>query len=642
MSKIPLKVMIVEDCDDDAELLVHALEKGGYEPKMALVQTAAKMRTLLEREAWDLVVSDYVIPGFGGLAALEVLREEDLDVPFIIVSGKIGEDVAVEALQAGANDYLLKDRLARLGPAVDRALKEAAQKKKRRLAEEALRESEERYRRLVESCPDAMFIVTDGLFGFANPAGVKLLGAQSPLDFLGKPFVELVEHTYRPIVEEHLLKAEQGRDGPLLEQKMTRLDGSPVLVEMIARGIQYHREPAIQVICRDISDRKEMEQQLSHVQKMEAIARLAGGVANDFNNLLTVITGYSGLIRSGLAPDHPLQKDLHQIVQSTERAIGLTNQLLAISRKEVSSPQPIDLNVVIDQILPLVRRLTGEKVRCELKTAPNLGAVRADRGQMETLIINLAAHARDNMPKGGLLLVETANVDVPGTAEKAGLSLRPGKYVSLVVTDTGRGLSDELRQHLFEPFFDGSEPGHNTGLGLATVYAIVRQHGGEIVCESEVGKGSVFRIYLPRQEKAALPPGGNRLPPPPAGNPVVLVVEDEEVLREFANLILRKNGFQVLTARDGMEALEILSDTPRGVNLVFTDVVMPRMGGAEVARRLQASHPHTPVLFTSGYPRSILAESGLDDPALDFLQKPYTTKALLEKIREVLSQSAGA
>lgn len=636
--KVPLKVLIVEDSREDAELLLYALAKAGYSPSHALAQNAGQLKTLLSTQTWDLIISDYVMPGFGGLSALKVVQEGEYDIPFIIVSGKIGEDVAIEALKAGANDYLLKDRLTRLGAAVDRALREAAQQRKRRQAEEALRESEERYRRLVESCPDGMFILTDKVVSFVNPAGVKLLGASSPVDLIGRPFLDLVEPGYRQAVGDYLHRALEGVDGPLLEEKMVKADGSSTLVEIIARVVQYHREPAIQLLCRDISTRKHLEQQLASAEKMEAVARLAGGVANDFNNLLTVITGYSGLIRSGLGPDHPLQKDLKQVVESTERAIGLTNQLLAISRKEVSSPQPLDLNRVIEQILPLVRRIGGEEVDCEFVGGENLGTIRADRGQIETMLINLAAHARETMPQGGKLIIETGNLEVAARMNHGGPSLPIGRYVTLTVSDTGIGLSAEYREHVFEPFFGYSEPGRNTGLGLATVYAIVRQHGGQISCQSEEGKGSIFQIYLPRLEGSCDVPPPARLPPPIQGNPLVLVVEDEEVLREFAQLILRKNGFQVLAARDGHEALEVLRESDQSVDLVFSDVVMPRMGGGELWRRLQASAPHTPVLFTSGYPRSILSESGLDDRAMEFLQKPYTTKALLERIREVLDR----
>src|SRR5688500_3515665 len=408
--KIPLKGLVVEDSRDDADLLVYALKQAGYEPSCALVQTAKAMRAPLAKLQWDLVISDYVIPGFGGMAALKVLQDSGHEIPFLIVSGKIGEDVAVEALHSGANDYLLKDRLTRLGPAIDRALKEASQKRKRSQAEQALRESEERYRRLVESCPDAMFITTENAIVFANPAAVSLLGARTPIDLVGKSLLEFIEPNFRDLVEEHLRQALEGLDGPLLEEKMVRTDGTAVLVEAIARRINYHGEPAVQVLCRDISSRKHFELQLLNSQKMEAIARLAGGVANDFNNLLTVITGYSGLIRSGLPSEHPLQKDVQQVIQSTERAIGLTSQLLAISRKDVAAPEVLNLNVVLEQMQPLVRRLMGDNIETKVRICEVPTHIRADRGQLETLIINLAVHARDSMLHGGSLTLATENL----------------------------------------------------------------------------------------------------------------------------------------------------------------------------------------------------------------------------------------
>ena len=638
MTKIPLKVLVVEDSSDDAELLLRALKQAGYDPSYALVQNAQGMRAQLRKMEWDMVISDYVIPGFGGISALKVLRDSGHDIPFIIVSGKIGEDVAVEALHSGANDYLLKDRLTRLGPAIDRVLKEAAQKRKRAQAEQALRESEERYRRLVESCPDAMFIASDNKVVFANPAAITLLGAQSPVDLIGKSFLDFVDRNFRDLVEEHLRQALEGLDGPLLEQKMVRPDGNAVLVEAIARRIQYHGDPAVQVICRDISTRKHLEQQLLNANKMEAIARLAGGVANDFNNLLTVITGYTGLIRSGLDPEHPLQKDLQQVIQSTERAIGLTNQLLAISRKDVAAPEALNLNSVVDQILPLLRRLLGDSIEPVAKLADSPCSIRADRGQIETLIINLAVHARDSMLHGGTFALKTENLTL-NKALHNNVHLRAGDYVLLTLSDTGLGLSQEYQEHLFEPFFGSSQPGKNTGLGLATVYAIVKQHGGQISCTSEVGKGSTFRIFLPAC-KAPAPqatvPIRNVSPSDRPG--VILLAEDEEILREFANLILRKHGFHVLTAKDGIEALKIAEQHNGQLDLLFTDVVMPRMGGAELFRRFTEQHPNTPVIFTSGYPRSILVESGLEDnDNYQFLQKPYTTQTLLEIIRGVIA-----
>jgi PAS domain S-box-containing protein len=636
--KTPLNILVVEDSKDDAELLLRAVKQAGYEASYSLVQNAKAMAAELARKSWDMVISDYVIPGFGGLAALKVLQESGQEIPFIIVSGKIGEDVAVEALHSGANDYLLKDRLTRLGPAIDRALKEASQKRKRSQAEQALRESEERYRRLVESCPDAMFIASDNTIVFANPAAVSLLNASSPIDLVGKSILEFTDPSFRDLVEEHLRQALEGLDGPLLEEKMVRSDGSAVMVEAIARRINYHGDPAVQVLCRDISTRKHFELQLLNSQKMEAIARLAGGVANDFNNLLTVITGYGGLIRSGLPPEHPLQKDIQQVIQSTERAIGLTNQLLALSRKEVAAPEALNLNVVLDQMLPLVRRLMGENIET-VAQVPNISCpVRADRGQLETLIINLAVHARDSMLHGGQLTLTTENLKFARPFHNQ-VHLRAGEYVLLTIADTGLGLTEEYQEHLFEPFFGTTQPGKNTGLGLATVYAIVKQHGGQISCTSEVGKGSVFKIYFPAHKpvhrETITPPirtatGGRQ--------PVVLLAEDEEVLREFANLILRKHGFHVLTARDGTEALRIADQFDGQLDVLFTDVVMPKMNGTELYKQFTEKHPNTPVIFTSGYPRNILIESGLEDrPDYEFLQKPYTTQSLIDKIREVIS-----
>ena len=636
--KTPIKVLVVEDSRDDADLLIYALKQAGYEPSCALVQNARGMRTQLAKQSWDLVISDFVIPGFGGMAALKVLLDCGQDIPFIIISGKIGEDVAVEALHAGADDYLLKDRLQRLGPAIDRVLKEASQKRKRTQAEQTLRESEERYRRLVETCPDAMFIITEGKLVFANPAAITLLGATSPVDLIGKPLLDFVDSNYRELVEEHLRQSLEGLDGPLLEQKMVRTNGNPVLVESTARRIQYHGEPAVQVLCRDISTRKHLEQQLLNAQKMEAIARLAGGVANDFNNLLTVITGYTGLIRSGLEAGHPLQKDLQQVIQSTERAISLTNQLLAISRKDVAAPEALNVKTVIDQLFPLIRRLMGESVETVANLTEAPFHIRADRGQLETLIINLAVHARESMLHGGAFTIKAENLTLTKPMHNR-VHLRAGDYVLLTLCDTGLGLSEEYQEHLFEPFFGSNEAGKNTGLGLATVYAIVKQHGGQIACTSEVGKGSTFKIYLPAFKTVLREPVVSPRPPRATDRPpVILLAEDEEVLREFAHLILRKHGFHVLTAHDGAEALKVAEQYNGPLDILFTDVVMPRMNGTDLFKRFSEKHPNTPVIFTSGYPRTILVESGLEDnDAYSFLQKPYTTQTLLDKIREVLA-----
>jgi 3-hydroxybutyrate dehydrogenase len=411
-----------------------------------------------------------------------------------------------------------------------------------------------------------MFITSDNTIVFANPAAVSLLNAASPIDLVGKSILEFTDANFRDLVEEHLRQALEGLDGPLLEEKMLRTDGTAVMVEAIARRINYHGDPAVQVLCRDISTRKHFEAQLLNSQKMEAIARLAGGVANDFNNLLTVITGYSGLIRSGLQPEHPLQKDIQQVIQSTERAIGLTNQLLALSRKEVAAPEALNLNVVLDQMLPLVRRLMGENIET-VANIPNVSChIRADRGQLETVIINLAAHARDSMLNGGQLTLSTENLKLTRALHNQ-VHLRPGEYILLTIADTGLGLTEEYQEHLFEPFFGTTQPGKNTGLGLATVYAIVKQHGGQISCISEVGKGSVFKIYFPAhkppQRETTTPPirtatGGRQ--PVAYHNADMSKADEIEAMMKFA--AEKFGGVDILVNNAGIQHVAPIEDFP--------------------------------------------------------------------------------
>lgn len=632
-----LKLLLVEDSPDDAELLLMQLNKTGYEVAQERVSTLADFQTALQQHQWDLIISDYMLPPHTALDALKLLHQSEQSIPFIIVSGKIGEEVAVEALQAGAHDYLLKDRLTRLGPAIDRALKEAAQKRRRNEAEQALRESEERYRRLVETCPEAMFIAVNDTLSFVNPAAVRLLGAGSPVDLLGRPVWQMIDPGYKELFEEYYSQALRGLDGPPLEHKIRTVNDQVLVVETVARSIQYHGDRAVQMLSRDIGWRKQMEADLNNARKMEAVARLASGVANDFNNLLTVISGYGGLLRSALGPDHPLQKDVQHIISSTERAAALTAQLVALGRKELSAPSAVNLSGVIEQSLPLLKRVIGDQVECVASLQAQLYPVRADRGQIENVVLNLAVHARENMPKGGKFYIETSNVTL-NRQHTIGQDIKPGDYVVLKVSDTGQGFTDELKEHVFDPFYNAERTPAN-GLGLATVYAIIKQHEGHIWCNSELGKGSTFEIFLPRYKEKSTP---RPTPKPPRTEKrqaaeVVLVVEDEDILRDFASLVLRKSGFHVLTAKDGYEAMDLLRSIE--VNLVFSDVVMPNMGGGELARQALEIHPQLPFLFTSGYPNSILNESGLSADTADFLPKPYTARTLVDKIREVLAKT---
>jgi nitrogen-specific signal transduction histidine kinase len=378
------------------------------------------------------------------------------------------------------------------------------------------------------------------------------------------------------------------------------------------------------------------EAQLRHAQKMEAVGRLAGGVAHDFNNLLTVITGYSEVLLQGLRAGDPLRESLGEIRTAGERAGLLTRQLLAFSRKQLLHPVVLDLNAVVADMERMLRRLIGEDVELVTRLQPGLWPVRADPGQMEQVLLNLAVNARDAMPTGGRLAIETANVELAGSA--AGLlGERPGRYTLLAVSDTGCGMPPEVRAHLFEPFFTTKEVGRGTGLGLSTVYGIVTQSGGHIAVETEVGRGSSFRVYLPRAPEAdALarrkePAGGL-----PRGQETVILVEDDDALRAVIHTILRRCGYQVLDARHGGDALVSCEQHAGPIHLLISDVVMPQMSGPQLAERLAWLRPGLQVLYISGYTDEAVIRHGVVNPAVAFLQKPFTPAALAQKVREIL------
>jgi PAS domain S-box-containing protein len=626
-----LKILVVEDSENDAELLLHAIGRAGYKPTARRVESAAGMEEALAHDSWDMIISDYVLPQFSGLEALKIVQRKGLDIPFIIVSGKIGEEVAVEALKAGAHDYLLKDRLTRLGPAIDRELREAARRRQRRQADQALRESEERYRRLVESSPEATFICASGHFVYVNPAAVNLFGAQTPLDLIGKPYLDFVDDDFRELVSEHIRLTALGADGPLMEQMMRRLDGSSVLVEVIARAISYHREQAVQIICRDVTVRKSNEEQINHGERMDAVARLAGGVANDFNNLLAVITGYAGLVRSSLPPGDKLQGDIDQITHSADRAYALTQELAMLSRKQTVRPTSLNLNSLITKNQGLIARLLGDKVELHTSLSPDLALMQGDVGQIENLLVNLSVRARDMMPDGGRLVLQTRNLTQEDKLALPLSELHAGEFICLLVADNGPGLPKEAQGHVFEPFYSGNGAHAGAGLALATVYATVKQHGGHISYQSQEGSGSTFRIYFPRLTV----PTAARAAPPTQG--AILLVEDEEPLREFGSVVLNRAGYQVIEASDGPEAILLCEKEKPPISLIFTDVIMPVMSGPELTRRLSKIYPGIPVLYTSGYTRSVVVENGSQTTDFEFLQKPYTSQELLHRLSQILA-----
>ncbi len=513
----------------------------------------------------------------------------------------------------------------------------------RKRAEESLREAEEKYRSIFENAVEGIFQSTlSGDFITANPAMARILGYESPLELL-----ESTRDKERQLHVDPVRRTEMMRllelDGKLegVEISLFRKDGSKLLVSESARAIRgvNGRVLYYQGIIEDISERKDLEHQLLQAQKMEAVGRLAGGVAHDFNNLLTAIIGYGQLSLANVAVGDPTHTNIQEIIAAGERAASLTRQLLTFSRKQVLQPAIVDLNRTISETRRMLQRLIGEDINIVNLTDPALGRVRADPGQIEQVILNLAINARDAMPDGGRLTIETHNDEVDEAYACAHPGVAPGPYVVLTVTDTGCGMDADVKSHIFEPFFTTKEAGKGTGLGLSTVYGIVKQSFGDLVVFSEPGMGTSFKIYLPRLVDSSVPevrsPGDDSIP---RGSETILLTEDEQIVREVASHVLRELGYTVLETSGGKEALVVARQYIGKIDLLLTDVVMPVMSGNELAGRIKAIRPDIKVLFCSGYTDDAIVHLGVLDHTIAFLQKPFAPSSLARKVREVLDE----
>jgi PAS domain S-box-containing protein len=508
----------------------------------------------------------------------------------------------------------------------------------RHRAEEALRASEERFRRIVETAEEGIW-VSDGenKTTFANKKMANMLGYTQE-EMTGMSLFDLMEEEERALAA-HNVERRRAGISEQHEFKFRRKDGSPLWAFLATGPVlneagQYAGSLAM---VTDMTQRRQLEEQLRQAQKMEAVGRLGGGIAHDFNNLLTIISGYSELLLERLEADNPMRGQAEQIKKAGDRAAALTRQLLAFSRQQVLVPQVLDLNHVVANTLSMLRRLIGEDVELVAVEGPGLGRVKADPGQLEQVIMNLAVNARDAMPRGGRLTLETANAELDETYARSHFPIQPGPYVMLAVSDTGCGMEAETQAHIFEPFFTTKDKGKGTGLGLAMVYGIIKQSGGYIWCCSEVGQGTAFKIYLPRVEEVEEMKGKVGVwVAPERCTETVLVVEDEPEVRQLARRILAAQGYQVLEARHGEDALLVCEQHPGPIHLLLTDVVMPEMGGPELAERLAPFRREMKVLYMSGYTDDAVVHHGVLTSGAAYLQKPFTPEALARKVWEVL------
>jgi len=776
-----LRVLLVFDGEGDA-IVLRELARGGYELVSHRVKTELEMREALTKP-WDVVLSDYSMTEFDALSALAVLKQTGSAIPFIIVAGTVGEEKAVEALTAGASDFLVKRKLARLLPALERELKEAEVRHRLRReqleAEQSLREQSSMLRSIVESISDGIAVADrNGKILLCNAAhqrtvgisaedellqkwssafGVFLPDTSTPfpadelplarairgeqtgtvevfvrnrslpegvhLGVIGSPMLDergdvhggvvvIRDITERKRAEAALRASEEryrlmfdasplpmwmydcntlaflavneaavrhygytreefarftlkdirppedvpallddiARPSPEFQAKTWRhrkKDGSIILVEIKAHDFNLEGTRVRLVLANDVTARekaqeslRKAEEQLRQAQKMEAVGRLAGGVAHDFNNVLSVILSYGELLLYDLKPSDPLRADLEEIQKAGKRAAELTRQLLTFSHQQVFELKVLDLNDVVGNLDAMLRRILGADIDLSLVQARPLGRIRGDRTNTEQVILNLVVNARDAMPTGGKLTIETANVVVDENIAREHLGLNEGPHVMLAVTDTGIGMDRATQARIFEPFFTTKEKTKGTGLGLSTVFGIVQQSQGSIWVYSEIGKGTTFKVYLPRVD--AVIEQSRSLPPPVTlrGSETILMVEDDDQVRMVASSILNRYGYQVLEARNAGEAVILSEKHLQPIHLLLSDVVMPQLGGPELARRLLGTRPEMKVICMSGYTDDTIVRHGLIDSDVAYLQKPITPEALTRKVREVLDAVA--
>jgi two-component system, cell cycle sensor histidine kinase and response regulator CckA len=509
----------------------------------------------------------------------------------------------------------------------------------RKRTEEALRLSEASFRSVVENAPYGIYRVNSvGQLLQINPALQKMLGYASPEELLQANLAtDVYRHTgeYERMIQ-LLGPVEEFKE---VEAEWKRKDGTPITVRCSGRRVKDQSGvPAyLEFFAEDVTERRVLERQLRMAQKMEAVGRLSGGIAHDFNNLLGVIIGYSQVVKKKLGKDNPLSGHVEQVEKAGERAASLTKQLLAFSRQQVLTPAVLNLNAVVTEIGKMLPRLLGEDIQVTTKLADDLGRVKADQGQIEQIIMNLAVNARDAMPDGGRLKIETANAELDESFTRHHPGSVVGLYVMLSVTDSGIGMSPETQAQIFEPFFTTKERGKGTGLGLATVYGVVKQSGGYIAVDSAPGKGASFEVYLPRTEELAVQATSNvPVDQTIGGSETILLVEDAEPLRKLAQSFLELRGFRVLAAANGEEALELAVQNPEPIHLLLTDVVMPGMNGRVLAEHLGPRQPGMRVIYMSGYTDSFIAGHGVLKPGTHLIHKPFTEEALVGKVRQVL------
>jgi PAS domain S-box-containing protein len=628
-----IRALILEDNPADVALILRALKNGGFEVEHVHAASGGEFRRALDQE-FDVILSEYSLPQFDALEALAVWRERGADVPFIMISRTVGEDTAVEVMKAGAVDYLLKDRLGRLGAAVARALELRRVKREKKVAERMayLRD------RAIEACSQGV-VIADALAPdmpvvYANRAFETITGYRRD-EVVGRNCRFLQGPETDPAAVAAVRKALQTGRACAVDLFNYRKDGTCFWNALTIAPVRDEAGRVTHFVGTqsDVTEQRALERQLLQAQKMEAVGRLAGGVAHDFNNLLTIILGYSEFV---LSDPHSAEAPelIREIQRAGERAASLTRQLLLFSRKHVAAVEVFDVNGVLAAAQKLLQRLIGEDICLATDLDPAKCYVQADPGQVEQVLMNLVVNARDAMPRGGDVRITTRNVSGREWAKPDPAAA--GDWVRLSVADTGHGMDEATQQHIFEPFFTTKEGGKGTGLGLSIVFGVIKQAGGTVEVRSRPGAGTTFDIYLPSAREIVRGKAEAVEYRSPRGSETVLVVEDNADVRSFTRMALESHGYTVLEADGGPAALAAARGHAGPLHLLVTDVVMPEMSGRELAEKLHEALPRLEVLYVSGFMGEALLHYGVGTGGVAFLQKPFTSVALARRVRDLL------
>ncbi len=644
----PLRILLVEDDPRDADLIVLALRRDGFEPDWRRVDTKADYLKGLH-PGLDIIMSDYSLPGFGGIEALELLKESGLEIPFMLVSGTIGEEMAVEAMKLGAADYLLKDRLARLGPAVRQALEQSHRRNQHKQALDALQRTSKMLQTIFDSAPVAILgLDLQGKVVRWNAGAFRMFGWTEG-EVIGRVCPTVPEEgrgDYLAMIAQVVRAGGQTGINSLRRTK----NGEMLHTSIVAAALQdaSGETVGLMVIIEDITKQRQAEQalrqseeQLRQSQKMEAIGQLSSGVAHDFNNLLTVIKGHLDLFRLKGQISPTMIHSVRQINHAADRASTLSRQLLMFSRQQVMQQADYNLNGLVATLSKMLQRLLSEKIVIQVNYATRPMMIHADEGMVEQVVLNLAINARDAMADGGHLSISTQSVDFTTATAARIPEAREGKFVCLQLTDSGSGISPETLPRIFEPFFTTKEAGKGTGLGLAMAYGIMQQHNGWITVESRLGEGTTFRAYFPRLHTTTLTPFEEKSEMVlPGGHEGILLVEDEAAVRQIAEAALVSLGYRVFSAVNGKAALQVWDAHKQNIDLVITDLIMPEgIGGAELATLLWADNPQIPMLYMSGYSNDATTEElGLEE-GVNYLSKPFDLTGLAKIVRSRLDHA---